>query len=176
MSAVSPISGYGAAVPSQPAQFTQPSQLGGVDGGPVAKGGGAIAGASVSASQSAVSVSQTSISASVESFVGTYGAVAADNQILGAMLLLLMLEYMQSDDDEEKKGLLGLMMSLLQQQQQASQASGSFMYSSMQLGIESTQMTAMSQQMAVDVYAGGASAGAAPAVSGATGGGVDMVV
>ncbi len=174
MSAVSPISGYGAAVPSQPAQFTPPAQTSGVDGGLAAKNGGAIAGASVSASQSAVSVSQTSISASVESFVGTYGAVAADNQILGAMLLLLMLEYMQSNDDEEKKGLLGLMMGLLQQQQQASQASGSLMYSSMQLGIESTQMTAMSQQMAVDVYAG-ASAGASPAVSGPTGGGVDTV-
>lgn len=175
MSAVSPISGYGGSLPTQPPQCTQPAQLGGVDGGQAAKAGGPIAGASVSASQSAVAISQTSISAGVESFVSTYGPVLADNQILGAMLLLLMLEYMQSDDDNEKKGLLGLMLGLLQQQQQASQAGGTFIYSSSQFSLQSTQMVAVSQQLAVDVYAGGGSAGAAAPVSGPAGGGVDVV-
>lgn len=174
MSAVSPISGYGGSLPTQPLQCTQPAQLGGVDGGQAAKAGGPIAGASVSAGQSAVAISQTSISAGVESFVSTYGPVLADNQILGAMLLLLMLEYMQSDDDNEKKGLLGLMLSLLQQQQ-ASQAGGTFIYSSSQFSLQSTQMVAVSQQLAVDVYAGGGSAGAAAPVSGPAGGGVDVV-
>jgi len=175
MSGVSPIGSYAGGTSMTPVNYAPPAQAGGVDGGLAAKGQGAVAGASITASQSAVQMQSTSISASVESFVGTYGPVLADNQILGAMLLLMMLQYMQSDDDEEKKGLLGLMLGLLQQQQQASQAGGTFMYSSSQFSIESTQMMAMSQQMGVDVYAGGGSVGSAPPVSGASSGGVDTV-
>lgn len=180
MNGVSPIGNYGSGIPMQPAQYAPAANSampasGGVDGGLAAQGSGAVAGASITASQSAVAISQTSISASVESFMGTYGPVMANNEILGALLLLLTLQYMQSSDEQEKKGLLGLMLGLLQQQQQASQAGGSFMYSSSQLNIESTQMVAMSQQMAVDVYAGGGSIGSAPPVSGTGSGSVDTV-
>lgn len=173
MSGISPIGSYAAGSPMPAVSYALPSQSGG-PGGPVALSNqGGAAAASATASQSAVLVSSTSIAANVESFVATYGPVASNNEILGALLLLLMLQYMQSDDEQEKKGLLGLLMGLAQIQQQAGQPA-SLMYSSTSLSIESTQMMAVSQQMAVGAYAGGGSIGSVPPVA-PSGGGVDTM-
>jgi len=68
-----------------------------------AAAGGEVTGISAFDSQSIISASSTSISSSVESFIGTYGPLASNNELLGAILLLLMSEYLKGGDEEEKK-------------------------------------------------------------------------
>ena len=97
-------------------------------------------------------MSSTSISA--ESFLATYGPVLADKQLLGLVVLMLTLEYLQSDDEEEKKGLIALIIALAQQQGAAGDQS--IMYSASSLGIESTQIQAISSEAAISSYSGAA--------------------
>ncbi len=118
-----------------------------------AAAGGEVTGISAFDSQSIISASSTSISSSVESFIGTYGPLASNNELLGAILLLLMSEYLKGGDEEEKKGILALVAALAQQNQNSG-GTGGFVYSESSLSIESSSFQSISMSSGAAPYSG----------------------
>jgi len=145
------ISGIGGMTAGGIPQQTHP--VGGTKGAQATPVQHDLAGVEATSSQTVASLSTTSINASSESLVVGNGPVMADDRALGLALLLLTIEYLQSNDEEEKKGLLAMMLALTQGQGGGN--GGSFMYNSMSLSIESTQMQFVSTESAISAYSAG---------------------
>lgn len=131
----------------------------------------------ITVESAAMASSSTSISSRVESFMGTYGASTANNDILNLLILMAAMKVLQDDEKKgDKSGMAGLLMLALSAQQQQQQQ-GSEMYLYQSSSIEVSQSSAAYAGTSIQMQnAGQAAYGAVGGAAGQAGasGGVDF--